>query len=224
MPNVGAVILAAGGSSRLGRPKQLLQFRGKTLVRRIVDAALEGGCSPIVVVVGSDKVKIARELEQTNAVIVENVNWNSGMGTSIRCAVQHLIDTAPNVEAIALLVCDQPFVDSHTIEQLVALREKTKKAIVASSYAGTLGVPALFHRSCADELLHLDEEVDDDLTVLEQLLDRVALVRQELRCQSILAKVIHVGPSLQMQARFPASTERGASLVPASGSLATGAS
>ena len=65
MPNVGAVILAAGGSSRLGRPKQLLQFRGKTLVRRIVDAALEGGCSPIVVVVGSDKGKIARELEQT---------------------------------------------------------------------------------------------------------------------------------------------------------------
>ena len=157
MPNVGAVILAAGGSSRLGRPKQLLQFRGKTLVRRIVDAALEGGCSPIVVVVGSDKDKIARELEQTNAVIVENVNWNNGMGTSIRCAVQHLIDTGPNVEAIALLVCDQPFVDSHTIEQLVALREKTKKAIVSSSYAGTLGVPALFHRSCADELLHLDE-------------------------------------------------------------------
>ena len=111
-----------------------------------------------MVVVGSDKDKIARELEQTNAVIVENVNWNNGMGTSIRCAVQHLIDTAPNVEAIARLVCDQPFVDSHTIEQLVGLREKTKKAIVSSSYAGTLGVPALFHRSCADELLHLDEE------------------------------------------------------------------
>jgi molybdenum cofactor cytidylyltransferase len=157
MPNVSAVILAAGGSSRLGRPKQLLPFRGKTLVRRIVDAAVEGGCSPIVVVVGRDKEKIARELEQSNAVIVENVNWNNGMGTSIRSAVQHLIDTAPNVEAIALLVCDQPFVDSRTIEQLIALREKTKKAIVASSYARTLGVPALFDRSCADELLHLDE-------------------------------------------------------------------
>jgi molybdenum cofactor cytidylyltransferase len=158
MPNVGAVILAAGGSSRLGRPKQLLQFRGKTLVRRIVEAAIEGGCSPIVVVVGRDKDKIARELEQTNAVIVENVNWNNGMGTSIRSAVQHLIAIAPNVEAIALLVCDQPFVDSHTIERLVALRDKTKKAIVASSYAGTLGVPALFDRSCANELLRLDEE------------------------------------------------------------------
>jgi molybdenum cofactor cytidylyltransferase len=157
MPNVGAVILAAGGSSRLGQPKQLLQFRGKTLVRRIVDAAVEGGCSPIVVAVGRDKEKISRALEQSNTVIVENLNWNNGMGTSIRSAVQHLIDTAPNVEAIALLVCDQPFVDSHTIEQLIALHEKTKKTIVASSYAGTLGVPALFHRSCVGELLRLDE-------------------------------------------------------------------
>jgi molybdenum cofactor cytidylyltransferase len=152
MPNIGAVILAAGESSRLGRPKQLIQFRNKSLVRRIVDAAREAGCSPIVVVIGSDKNRVARELEQTSAVSVENANWKSGMGTSIRSGVQHVIDIAPNVEAIVLLVCDQPFVDSHTIEQLIALGEKTKKAIVASSYAGTLGVPALFDRACFEEL------------------------------------------------------------------------
>jgi molybdenum cofactor cytidylyltransferase len=151
------VILAAGKSSRLGHPKQLLQFRGQTLVRRIVDAAEEAGCSPIVIVIGSDKNKVAQELERTGAVIVENVNWNKGMGTSIRSGVQRLIDIAPNVEAIVLLVCDQPFVDSHTIEQVIALGEKTKKAIVASSYAGTLGVPALFDRSSAKELLALDD-------------------------------------------------------------------
>ena len=157
MPNTGAVILAAGNSSRLGQPKQLLQFRGQTLVRRIVDAACEADCSPIVVVIGSDKDKVARELERTNAVIVENVNWSDGIGTSIRSGVQRSLDVAPNVEAIVLLVCDQPLVDSHTIEQLIALGAKTKKAIVASSYAGTLGVPALFDRSCAEELLRLDD-------------------------------------------------------------------
>ena len=155
MAKVGAVILAAGKSSRLGQPKQLLPFRGQTLVRRIVDAAREAGCSPIVIATGSDKDKVARELEQTSAVIVENVNWNNGMGTSIRVGVQHLINIAPNVEALVLLVCDQPLVDSHTIEQLIALGEKTKKAIVASSYAETLGVPALFDRSCAEEFLKL---------------------------------------------------------------------
>ena len=157
MSNIGAVILAAGESSRLGQPKQLLQFRGKTLVRRIVDAAAEAGCSPIVIVIGSDKDKVGRELEQTSAVLIENVDWNNGMGTSIRVGVQHAIDIAPNVEAIVLLVCDQPLVDAHTIEQLIALRRKTKKAVVASSYAGTLGVPALFDRSCAEELLRVDD-------------------------------------------------------------------
>ena len=157
MPNIGAVILAAGKSSRLGQPKQLLQFRRQTLVRRIVDAARGAGCSPIVVVIGSDKDKVARELERTNAVIVENVNWSDGMGTSIRSGVQRSLDVAPNVGAIVLLVCDQPLADLRTIEQLIALGAKTKKAIVASSYAGTLGVPALFDRSCAEELLRLDD-------------------------------------------------------------------
>jgi molybdenum cofactor cytidylyltransferase len=173
MSNIGAVILAAGKSSRLGRPKQLLQFRGKTLVRRIVDAAGEAGCSPIVVVIGSDKEKIARELEQTSAVMVENLDWNNGMGTSIRSAVQHLVDIAPSVEAIVLLVCDQPLVDSDTIEQLIALGEKTKKAIVASSYAGTLGVPALFDRSCAKELLRL-ADVSGAKPIIFSNHDRVA--------------------------------------------------
>src|SRR6266480_3348400 len=157
MPNIAAVILAAGNSSRLGQPKQLLPFHGQSLVQRIVDAAEEAGCSPIVVVIGSDKDNVARELERTNAVIVENLNWNDGIGTSIRIGVQRLIDIAPNVGAIVLLVCDQPLVDSHTIEQLIALGENTKKAIVASSYAGTLGVPAVFDRSCAEELLALDD-------------------------------------------------------------------
>jgi len=173
MPNIGAVILAAGESSRLGQPKQLIQFRGKTLVQRIVDAAREAGCSPKVVVIGSDKDKVARELEQTNALIVENVNWKNGMGTSIRSAVQHLIDIAPNVEAIVLLACDQPFVDSRTIERLIALREKTKKAVVASSYAGTLGVPALFDRSCTEELLGLDD-ADGAKSIILSNHDRVA--------------------------------------------------
>ena len=157
MANIGAVILAAGKSSRLGQPKQLLQFRGQTLVRRIVDAAGGAGCSPIVVVTGSDKDVVARDLEQTRAVIADNVNWNEGIGTSIRIGVRRLIDIAPNVGAIVLLVCDQPLVDSRTIEHLIALGEKMKKAIVASSYARTLGVPALFDRSCAEELLALDD-------------------------------------------------------------------
>jgi molybdenum cofactor cytidylyltransferase len=158
MSNNGAVILAAGESSRLGRPKPLIQFRGRTLLRRVVDAAGEAGCSPIIVVVGSDGKKLAPKLEQTSAIIVENENWRNGMGTSIRSGVRKLIDNSPELEAIVLLLCDQPFVDASMIKRLIARREESRKPIVASSYAATLGVPALFDRVCFEELLGLDDQ------------------------------------------------------------------
>lgn len=158
MANIGAVILAAGESSRLGRPKQLIQFRGKSLVRRIVDAADEAGCSPIAVVIGSDGRKIAGELEQTSAAVVENENWRNRIGTSIRTGVQTSIDHAPGLDAVVLLICDQPLVDAEVIKQLIARYSETGKTIVASSYSGTLGVPALFDRSHFEELLTLPDD------------------------------------------------------------------
>jgi molybdenum cofactor cytidylyltransferase len=173
---IAAVILAAGESSRLGQPKQLIQFRSKTLVRRMVDAAGEAGCRPILVVVGNSKQAphvhapcsprgetrqlvdaISSELKNTGATIVANPNWKCGIGTSIRTGIQHLIDTAPGVEATVLLTCDQPFVDRVVIDGLITLRHETGKPIVAASYADTLGVPALFDRGRLPELLRLDD-------------------------------------------------------------------
>src|SRR6266853_164026 len=157
MQKIGAVILAAGESSRFGRPKQLLQFRGKSLVRRVVDAAKDANCSAIVVVLGSKREQIERELGETDAIVAENQDWRRGIGSSIRVGVESAVNQAPDIEAIVLLTCDQPFVKTDTIECLIAMREKTEKAIVASSYSGTLGVPALFDRSCFQELLALND-------------------------------------------------------------------
>jgi molybdenum cofactor cytidylyltransferase len=169
MQNIGAVVLAAGESSRFGRPKQLVQFRGKSLVRRIVEAASEAGCKPIVAVIGGDAEgegssthdtlakSIARELKNL-AVIAENKDWRLGLGTSVRVGVQSLIANAPNLEAIVLLVCDQPFVDARTINGLIERRQEAKNPIVASAYSETLGVPALFDRPLFGELLALDNE------------------------------------------------------------------
>jgi molybdenum cofactor cytidylyltransferase len=88
---------------------------------------------------------------------VENTEWRRGVGSSIRAGVQRLIDDAPDLEAILLLVCDQPFVDATSIKKLRAIQEETKKQIVASRYAETLGVPAMFDRSCFQELLSLHD-------------------------------------------------------------------
>jgi molybdenum cofactor cytidylyltransferase len=170
---IGAVILAAGGSSRFGQPKQLIPFRGKSLIRRTVDAASQAGCSPVVVVIGSDDEKLRRELDHVGALTVQNAQWQRGIGSSIRCGIQGLTNGSPDIEATVLLVCDQPAVDVHVIERLIALRETTGKSIVASSYADTLGVPALFNRSVFEELLSLGDKAGAKSIVLKSL-ERVA--------------------------------------------------
>jgi molybdenum cofactor cytidylyltransferase len=152
---IGAIILAAGESSRFGQPKQLVQFEGKSLVRRVVEAASDANCSPVIVVTGNAEAEVQRDLHGTNPILVENTQWKAGIGTSIHAGIRHLIDNAPNVDAALLLVCDQPFVDVDVLSGLIALHSKTGKPIVASGYADTLGVPALFHHSIFPELLRL---------------------------------------------------------------------
>jgi molybdenum cofactor cytidylyltransferase len=173
--HIGAVILAAGESSRFGGPKQLVEFRGKSLIRRITDSAMEAGCSPIVVVIGSEGEKVFRELEGTNVTNIENEIWQQGMGSSIRAGIRHLVDNARDIDAAILLVCDQPAVDAHPIVRLIRLRETTKKDIIASSYANTLGVPALFARSLFFELLSLGDRAGAKSIILRNR-ERVAQV------------------------------------------------
>jgi molybdenum cofactor cytidylyltransferase len=186
MRNVGAVILAAGGSSRLGQPKQLLIFRGETLVRRAVRAAADAGCEPILVVVGenNEAIKLALDIRDSRIssfsdleratrpcprpTIIENGEWRRGVGTSIRRGLEQL----PNfVEAAVLLTCDQPYLDASIVSQLIAAGAETGKPIVASSYANTLGVPALFHRSCFDALLTLPDSTGAKAFILSRQLE-----------------------------------------------------
>jgi molybdenum cofactor cytidylyltransferase len=155
MQNVGAVILAAGESSRFGSPKQLAQFHGKAFVRRVVDLAQQADCSPVVVVTGSDAAEVSSVVKTP---VVENKDWCEGIGSSIRLGVKSLIELEPDIGAVVLLVCDQPLLDAEVIINLIALHRETGKEIVASSYADTLGVPALFSRSVFPELLSLEGE------------------------------------------------------------------
>lgn len=154
MPNVAALILAAGDASRFGRPKQLARLGGKSLLRRIVDEAKNADCNPVFVVAGSEKKKIEAELRGADARAVENVNWESGIGSSILAGMRAL-EPEKDVDAVVLLVCDQPYVNAEVIRALVALRKRSGKEIIASSYSNTIGVPALFDRSIFSELLAL---------------------------------------------------------------------
>lgn len=178
MRRIAAVILAAGGSSRFGAPKQLLRFRGETLVLRAVRVATEAGCAPVVVVVGESGTAIRPELRESAALIIENPEWQRGLGTSVRRGTQFVIESAPDIEALVLMVCDQPLVESSTIAALVTQHAGTRKLIVASSYSNTAGVPALFDRSCFAALLALPDD-SGAKSVIEARPDDVASVSFE---------------------------------------------
>jgi molybdenum cofactor cytidylyltransferase len=179
MRNVGAVILAAGGSSRFGQPKQLLIFRGETLVRRAVRAATEAGCAPVVVVVGECGEAIRDELRETAVVIIGNPDWKHGLGSSIRYGLKQLGGLTPQSEAVVLLTSDQPLVETKTVSALITEQGKTGKPIVASSYANTLGVPALFDRSCFERLLTLADDSGAKALIAERPYDVASIAFEE---------------------------------------------
>lgn len=178
MRNVGAVILAAGGSGRFGQPKQLLSWQGESLVRRALRSASEAGCAPVTVVAGEARDRIEKELRGSSAAVVENPAWKRGVGTSIRCGLLHLRSSWPEPNAVVLLACDQPFVDPSVIQSLIAEWENSRKPMVACSYAGTLGIPALFDRACFEELLALPDD-SGAKALIESRPDDVASVEFE---------------------------------------------
>lgn len=154
--SAGAVILAAGSSSRMGRPKQTLQFRGESLLRRVAQAALGAGCRPIVVVTGAYRELSRRELDGLDAREVFNAGWEAGMASSVRAGIEGLISMDAGIDAALLLLCDQPHVTVEVISSLLAAHRATGSSVIASAYGGSFGVPALFSRELFTELMQLE--------------------------------------------------------------------
>lgn len=154
--SVGAVILAAGSSSRMRRPKQILQFQGQSLIRRAVLAALGAGCRPVIVVTGANAELTRRELDGLDVSEALNTDWETGMASSIRVGVESLISADDEVDAAVVMLCDQPHVTTDVISALVLAHHTTGRTVVASTYGESFGVPALFGRRIFTELTRLE--------------------------------------------------------------------
>ena len=152
---VGAVILAAGSSSRMGRPKQTLQYQGTSLLRRATLAALDAMCRPVVVVTGAHAELSRRELDHLDVREAFNPDWETGMASSVRTGIEALVSADADVAAAVLLLCDQPHVTSDVVRSLVAAQHTTGRPIIASAYGESFGVPALFSRTLFTELTQL---------------------------------------------------------------------
>ena len=157
------VVLAAGFSSRLGRPKQLLFVDGETLVAHAARIARE--VAPVVVVIPANAPDIREALDGVDVTIVENPAASAGMASSIRCGVSAVSDD------VLLTLCDQPLVTSAHLRALVA----AGAAIAATEYGGALGVPAMFAAEFRADLLKLEGDVGAR-SIIQQHRDRVVAV------------------------------------------------
>ena len=140
---VAGVILAAGGSRRLGRSKQLAIWKGKPLVSYAVQAALKGGLSPIVVVLGAESAAVRRALENEDVAFVQNSGWASGQSSSLRAGLAAVREKA---EAVMFLLSDMPLVTAELVRALVTEHGRTLAPIVAPRAAGRRANPVLFDR------------------------------------------------------------------------------
>jgi molybdenum cofactor cytidylyltransferase len=150
--NISIIILAAGASKRLGIPKQLLPYKGTTLLRHIVQIATASKAENVFVVVGSQADDMKSQFFKTSVTPIYNADWNEGMGSSIRRGVQSV---PPHTEAVVILVCDQPQVTTNLLDTIIDAYVRTKKPVIACRYGETVGVPALFDRSLFAELEQL---------------------------------------------------------------------
>ena len=155
--NLAAVLLAAGGSARMGTPKQLLAYDGQSLLRRTAGAAVGARCWPVVVVLGHEAEAMAAELGGLPVDTALNPDWADGIGTSIRCSVRRLLELSPTAEATLLVLCDQPLVTADTLARLADARRRSGKAVAVSAYAGTIGPPVCVGREFFPDLLALPD-------------------------------------------------------------------
>jgi len=168
------ILLAGGESRRLGRPKQLLVRDGEPLLTKTLHTAFGLGGQPVIVVIGAHSDRIIPLLEDKGVHIVRNFDWAEGMASSVRCGVQAATDNFPEADGVIIIVCDQPGLETQTLRGLIDLQRTTGRPVAASSYAGRLGTPAIFHRSVFPELLTLSGD-QGARQMLRQLGERVAV-------------------------------------------------
>jgi molybdenum cofactor cytidylyltransferase len=145
MSKTGIIILAAGSSSRMGEPKQLMMYKDKSFLQHIITEAKNAQLEPVICVTGCQSDLIKKNISGLKVSTVYNANWPEGIGSGIFAGINQLLFW--DVDSVILAVSDQPYVSSDLFKTMQNLKEQSGKGIVACSYAGTLGTPVLFSKA-----------------------------------------------------------------------------
>ncbi len=156
MNEIGAIILAAGSSSRMSGSKQLLPVNGESLLRKCT-RLVQGLNCPAVVVLGHAYEMHKAEVADLGIGVVFNLDWQKGMGSSLKFGLNHLHQSHPALKGVLITVCDQPYLSADVLHNLIESFER-EEDIVASYYANTTGPPVIFGRNYFKELLKIGND------------------------------------------------------------------
>lgn len=154
---VSIVILAAGASTRMGKPKQLLPWNDSNLLNHAVKTARYSKATDVTIVLGANFKEISNTILDNEVNILHNKYWANGMGTSIALAVDHL-NTKKNIDAILIMLVDQPFLTSNDLNMLINKFLKHRTIVATTNIKMKLGVPAVFSKLFFKELVKLDKD------------------------------------------------------------------
>ena len=154
--NIAILILAAGNSSRMGRPKQLLPWKNTSLLNHSIQLAHNLNKGATYVVLGANRKMIIPNIIHRDINIICNDNWSFGIGTSIKSGIKIIMKAKPKYDGALIMLADQPLLNTHYLHRLIKIFNTQSGQIIASSYGDkSLGVPAIFHCSFFEELSQL---------------------------------------------------------------------
>ena len=171
MNSCGIVILAGGASTRLGQPKQLLRYHGKTLLDHSLDEAINAKVDAVVIVLGKNADLFKDEINKEKVSVVVNKDWIEGMASSVRLGLDALLNSKPYIDAAIFMVCDQPHISSSILNTLITTQQKTTKQIVTCNYGESIGPPALFHKKYFRQLMELKGDIGARNIIQENMND-----------------------------------------------------
>ena len=137
-------------------PKMLLDFNGKTLLQHIIDEVQQLKDISLLVVTGCYHHLLKEILQPQQIPFVQNEQWEEGMGTSIQKGMNYLQEHYSNADSVIILVCDQPYITSGLLQEMIHTKQTSGKGIVACSYNDTMGTPVLFDKKYFTALAMLE--------------------------------------------------------------------
>lgn len=153
--NIAILILAAGASTRMGTPKQLLPWKDTTLLGNAIETAKVSLAEEVFVVLGANYKKI-RLTASEEIVLLNNPNWQNGLGTSIAAGVEHITRKMESLDAVLIMLVDQPLISADHLNRLIHSFQENDKYIVATNYGKRAGVPVVFGKKYFEALAKLD--------------------------------------------------------------------